>query len=362
MTMGSIPETIKISPSSAEDFARAILATHGVRPDRAALMASALVLADLRGVDTHGLNRLPGYVARITAGVTEPSPDVKFHDKTPVMSLLDARNTFGFIAGSLAVDKCIEMAETFGMGMVAVRNSNHYGMGATYVLRAIRKGFACFAFTNASRAMPPWGGAEALLGTSPFAVGVPGGDEGDFVLDMSPCVAARGKIRKACRRGEPIPLGYALDRQGRPTTDPEAALDGGVVLPIGGPKGSGLAMMMDIFSGVMTGAAFAGGVNDQYNVLDKPQGVGHWFFVFRPELFLEGGMAQFRERMDVLLRAVRSSKKAEGFDRIYVSGEMEAAMEKQRALEGIPFTQSEVDTLHELGKQSGVGNRLERIL
>lgn len=360
--MGSLTETINVSASSAEELARAILVAHGVQSDRAGLMASALVLADLRGVDTHGLNRLPGYIARITAGVVDPSPEVKFHDKTPIMSLLDARNTFGFVAGSLAVDKCIAMAENFGMGMVAVRNSNHYGMGATYVLRAIQKGFACLAFTNASRAMPPWGGAEALLGTSPLAVGVPGGDEGDFVLDMSPCVAARGKIRKACRRGESIPEGYALDREGRPTTDPEAALDGGVVLPMGGPKGSGIAMMMDIFSGVMSGSAFAGGVNDQYHVLDRPQNVGHWFLVFRPELFLEGGMEEFRRRMDVLLKTVKTSQKAEGFDRIYVSGEIEAAMEERRKREGIVFTQYEIDTLHELAKRSHVINRLERAL
>ncbi|KAK6823456.1 hypothetical protein RU639_005827 [Aspergillus parasiticus] len=114
------------------------------------------------------------------------------------MALLDAKNTFGFVAGSLAIDKCIEMAHTYGMGMVSVRNSNHYGMGATYVLRAIEQGFA---YINASRAMPPWGGAEALLGTSPFAVGVPGGGEGDFVLDMSPCVAAKGEDEEGCETG-----------------------------------------------------------------------------------------------------------------------------------------------------------------
>jgi LDH2 family malate/lactate/ureidoglycolate dehydrogenase len=130
-------------------------------------------------------------------------------------------------------------------------------------------------------------------------VGVPGGEEGDFILDMSPCVAARGKIRKAARRGEAIPEGYALDSQGRSTTDPVAALDGGVVLPMGGPKGSGLAMMMDIFGGVMSGSAFAGDVNDQYKVMDKPQNVGHWFLVFRPEVFLDGGVAEFKQRMDL---------------------------------------------------------------
>lgn len=358
MSSSGPPSVINISSKSALAFAEAILISCKVPADRAGLIASALVLADLRGVDTHGINRLAGYIARLEAGVLDPAPELSFAVKTPVMALLDARNTFGFVAGSLAVDKCIEMAETYGMGMVAVRNSNHYGMGATYVLRAINRGYACFAYTNASRAMPPWGGAEALLGTSPFAVGVPGGQEGDFVLDMSPCVAARGKIRKAARRGESIPEGYALDQDGRSTTDPIAALNG-VVLPIGGPKGSGLAMMMDIFSGVMSGSAFAGGVNDQYKNLKEPQNVGHWFLVFRPEVFLDGGMGEFKQRMDVLMKTVRGSKKAEGFGRIYVSGEMEAAMEEKRKTEGIPFASTEVDALHALGEASGVGLKLQ---
>lgn len=347
---------VNITPESAEALAKEILIAYDVPQERADLMASALVLADLRGVDTHGINRLAGYISRVVAGVVDPNPDIDFSIKTPVMASLDAKNTFGFVSGSLAVDKCIDMARTFGMGMVAVRNSNHYGMGATYVLRAVRQGFACFAFTNASRAMPPWGGAEALLGTSPFAVGVPGGEEGDFVLDMSPSVAARGKIRKAARRGEKIPEGYALDAEGRATTDPEAALKG-VVLPMGGPKGSGLAMMMDIFGGVMSGSAFAGNVNDQYKVMDKPQNVGHWFLVFRPELFLDGGMEEFRERMDTLSAKVKGSRKAKGVNRIYVSGEIEAETEERRRSEGIPYTQSEIDALHDLARESGVDAR-----
>lgn len=350
--------TVNVTPSSAESVAKQILVSHGVPPDRAALIASALVLADLRGVDSHGVNRLPGYIARIVAGVVDPNPEINVIEKTPVMALIDARNTFGFVAGTMAVDKGIEMAETYGMGMVAVRHSNHYGMGATYVLRAVRRGFACFAYTNASRAMPPWGGAEALLGTSPFAVGVPGGEEGDFVLDMSPSVAARGKIRKALRRGETIPGDYALDKEGRPTTDPAAALDGGVVLPMGGPKGSGLAMMMDIFGGVMSGSAFAGGVNDQYKAMDKAQNVGHWFLVFRPEVFLDGGVVEFRARMDVLLRRVRDCRKAKGVSRIYVSGEIEAEVEERRKKDGIPYSQAEIKTLHALADESGVKQRL----
>lgn len=275
-----------------------------------------------------------------------------------MIASLDAKSTFGFIAGCLSVDHCIEMAKVFGMGMVAVKRSNHFRMGATYVLRAVEQGFACFAFTNASRAMPPWGGSEALLGTSPIAVGVPGGSEGDFVLDMSPCVAARGKIRKAARRGEQIPEEYALDSHGKSTTDPIRALEG-VVLPIGGSKGSGLAMMMDIFAGVMSGSAFAGSVNDQYKNMEESQNVGHWFFVFKPDIFLNGGVSEFRRRMDDLLRKTRAVKKAEGFDRIFTSGEPESETEQKRRTEGIPFTEGEIDALHELGNKYGVGLRLE---
>lgn len=354
--------TVNVNPTSAHSLVATVLCKYDVPQDRANLIAEALVLADLRGVDTHGINRLAGYIERIKAGVLNPNPTLSFDTKTPVMALLDAQNTFGFVAGCMAVDKAADMARTYGMGVVAVRHSNHYGMAATYLLRAARQGLAAFAFTNASASMPPWGAREPLLGTSPFAVAVPGGKEGDFVLDMSPSVVARGKIRKAARRGESIPEGWALDAEGRSTTDPEAALAGGVVLPIGGPKGSGLAMMMDIFGGVLSGAAFAGRVNDQYKNLKEPQDVGHWFLVFRPDIFLEGGMEELRERMDTLLRRVRECEKAVGVDRIFTSGEIEAAMEVRRSNEGIPYTRGEVDALNSFAEVSGVTVRLEEMV
>lgn len=352
---------VRVSPSSAHSFVIAVLSKYHIPSNRAELIVESLVLADLRGVDTHGINRLGGYIERIKHNVLDPNPDLTFDMKTLVMAHLDAKNTFGFVAASLAIDKGVEMAQKYGMGVVAVKNSNHYGMAATYLLRAIKKGCAAMAFTNASRSMPPWGAKEPLLGTSPFAVGVPGGDAGDFVLDMSPSVAARGKIRKAARRGEKIPEGYALDAEGRPTTDPEAALAGGVVLPIGGPKGSGLALMMDLFGGLMSGAAFAGGVNDQYKNLEEPQNVGHWFLVFRPKLFLEGGIKELRERMDTLLRRVWQCEKAAGVERIYTSGEIEAEMEVKRRKEGIPYSRGEVDGLNALAKQLRADIKLEEL-
>jgi len=183
---------------------------------------------------------------------------------------------------------------------------------------------------------------DGLLGTNPFAAGAPGGKLAPFLLDMSPAVAARGKIRRAERRGESIPLGYALDAQGRPTTDPKAAV-GGVVLPIGGYKGSGLSMLMDILGGVISGAGFAGGVADQYKVYDRAQDVGHFFLAMRPDLFVSAD--DYRARMDTLVARVRDCPKAEGFDEILLPGEPEARLEARHRRTGIPYGPGEIAAL-----------------
>lgn len=347
-----------INHLDASAFVVALLEPLGVPNERSKLVADALVLADLRGVDTHGMARLAGYVNRIRCGVLDPNPELSFSIKAPAMIHLDAKNTFGFVAGCLAIDKAVQAASICGIAVVAVNNSNHYGMGATYILRAINQGYAAMAFTNASRSMPAWGGRNALLGTSPLAVGVPGGpNEGGFVLDMSPTVAARGKIRKAARLGDKIPEGYALDKDGLPTTDPLAALDG-VMLPIGGPKGSGLAMMMDIFGGLLTGSAFGGGVNDQYKNTKEPQGVGHWFMVFKPEIFLDS-REHLDQRMDTLLHTVRSSERAHGIERIYTPGERAAEVEQNRRENGIPFSVEEIASLNSLAEEVGSAVKLQ---
>ena len=183
--------TVQISAEAAHLFAVDVLTHANVPLDRASIVADSLVLADLRGVDTHGINRLPVYVQRVQAGVLIPSPELTFQQRSPVMASLDAKNTFGFVAGRFAIDHAVSMAEAFGVGIVGVKNSGHYGMAATYLLRAIEKGYAAFAFTNASRSMPAWGSKEPLFGTNPFAVGFLGGKQGHFILDMSPSVVAR---------------------------------------------------------------------------------------------------------------------------------------------------------------------------
>lgn len=336
---------------AADAFARALLAAHGVPDADAAVVANCLVRADLRGVDTHGLVRLPGYLDRVRRGLVNPNPELSPLRVTPAAASLDGQNGFGFVVGTRAMQEAIAMATDFGIGIVSARRSTHFGMAACYVLQALEAGFVSLVFSNASPAMPPWGGRGALLGTNPLAAGAPGGRLGPFLLDMSPAVAARGKIRRAARRGERIPLGYALDPAGRPTTDPEAALHG-VVLPIGDFKGSGISMLMDIFGGVLSGAAFAGEVGDQYKAFDRPQNVGHFFLAMKPDLFIP--QEEYRARMDTLVERVHACPKAEGFDEILLPGEPEARQEQIRRRSGIPYAGSEIDSLQEEARRAGV--------
>ncbi len=350
MTATATSDVTRVRPEAVTRFARDLLVRAGLGETDATIVAEALVLADLRGVDTHGIARLPIYLGRLRDGRVKTAPEMTLDKPTPVAASLDGDNGLGFLVGRRAMQEAISMAGEFGIGMVSARNSNHFGMAATYVLQAVEAGYIALVFTNASRAMPPWGGREPLLGTSPFAAGAPSGNEVPFILDMSPSVAARGKIRRAERQGQAIPEGWALDAQGRPTTDPSEAMKG-VVLPIGGPKGSGLAMLMDILGGVFSGAGFAGGVRDQYKETE-PQNVGHLFMAIRPGLFMSE--ADFRARMDVLVRTVHGAPTAEGFDVVLMPGEIEARLEADRRNTGIPYSERELELLRAAATEYGV--------
>lgn len=329
-----------------------LLAKHGMPDDDAWVTARCLVEADLRGVETHGVVRLPHYLNRVRLGLMKVRPDIRVTRTTPVAAAVDGDDGFGFVVATRAMTEALDMAATYGIGMVAVRRSNHFGMAASYVLQAVRAGFMSMVFTNASRSMPPWGGRDAVLGTSPFAASAPGGEGPPFVLDMAPAVVARGKIRLAAKRGQPIPEGWGLDKEGRPTTDPNAVLDDGVVLPIGGPKGSALSMMMDIFGGVFTGSAFAGDVTNHTLEFTKPSDVGHFMLAIKPGLFVSE--ADFRTRMDVLTSRVKGGRRAHGVDEIFVSGEPEALQEAERLRTGIALPQAELGALMQDARAAGV--------
>ncbi|ROV96063.1 hypothetical protein VPNG_09129 [Cytospora leucostoma] len=349
--MSQQSELVYIPQGTALAFTRRLLTANGVSPEDADIVADNLVSADLRGVDSHGINRLPSYIKRIRQGVLDPRAQPSLEHVTPVVAHVDGHNAFGAVVAKKAMTAAVEMARTFGIGMVACKRSNHFGMSAWVVQQAIDAGMMSLVFTNSSPALPAWGGKEQLLGVSPIACGAPG-EPIPFILDMAPSVAARGKIYKALRRGDTIPDDWALDKQGSRTTDPAEALDGGSMLPMGGPKGSGLAIMMDVFSGVFSGSAFAGHVAGPYDP-SRPADVGHFIVAMKPDLFLSA--EEFRGRMKYLYERVVGSDKMADVDRIYFPGELEILRREERLISGIPYASAEIKTLNEEAKTASVG-------
>ncbi|OCT46391.1 putative oxidoreductase [Cladophialophora carrionii] len=338
-----------VTGEQARQFVREVLQGNGVPEENSKIIANCLIQADLRGVDTHGMNRIPSYMERIRHGVLDPVAEPAFHQITPVVGRVDGRNAFGFLCAHLGMKHAIEMARTYGIGMVSVKHSNHFGMSAWIVQQAIDTGMMSLVFTNSSPALPVWGGKEKLMGVSPIACGAPAGAAPPFILDMAPSVAARGKIYKAKRRGEKIPLDWALDKDGKQTDDPAAALEG-VMLPMGGPKGSGLSIMMDVFSGVLSGSAFAGHVANPYDP-SRPADTGHFLVAIKPDLFMS--LDDFKARMDYLYQRVVGSEKMVGVDRIYFPGEIEQITAAERSQTGIPLVKAEVDALNAEAERVG---------
>ncbi|KAJ5772661.1 hypothetical protein N7520_003190 [Penicillium odoratum] len=308
-----------INHNDLQNFINQILIANGTSPTHAAITSKCLVSADLRGVDTHGSNRIPSYMERVRQKALNPSAIPTMHQKTPIAAQVDGQNGFGFVAAHMAMTRAIEMAQIFGMGMVSVKHSNHFGMSAWLVKQALEAGMMSLVFTNSSPALPAWGGREKLMGVSPIACGAPSFEE-----------------------GEKIPEDWALDKDGNRTDDPAKALEG-VMLPMGGPKGSALSIMMDVFSGVFSGAAFAGHVTNPYDP-SKPADVGHFIVAIKPDLFMS--MEEFKERMDYLYKRVVESEKMEGVERIYFPGELEIITEEKRLFEGIPFAEAEIASLN----------------
>jgi L-2-hydroxycarboxylate dehydrogenase (NAD+) len=341
------PPPAYVSAQALRAFVGEVFQAHGLPPADARTVAEGLVLANLRGVDSHGVARLPMYCERLRQGVLEPEPKIVVAQVSPGALSIDGGNGLGFVVGRRAMAEAIGLAQTQGLALAGVRHSNHFGMSAFYVLQALDAGMISLVFTNSSPATPVWGGREKFLGASPFAAGAPGGSRGPFVLDMACTVTARGKLKYAAQRGEPIPPGLALDRDGRPTTDGNAAFEG-VVLPFAGPKGAGLSMLMEVLCGVLTGAGFGGQVKNPYSGLTGAQDVGHFFMAIRPDLFV--AREDYEARMDCLVERSKGQPLAEGFDEILMTGEPEFRTQETREHRGIPLT---ADVIESLERESG---------
>ncbi len=332
-------------------YAAAMFRSAGMSESDARLIAGDLVKANLRGVDSHGVSRIPMYLERLRRGLVNPRPEVRVTKVAGAVAKVDGDNGMGFVASDVAMNTACDLAGDMGIGMAGVHRSTHFGMGACYALRAIERGFISMIFTNSSPAIPMWGGRTAFLGASPIAAGIPGGKHPPFVMDMAMTVIARGKIRLAAMKGDPIPEGLALDTDGNPTTDAAKAFEG-VCLPFGGVKGSVLATLMDLMSGVFTGANFGGEVKSLYFDHSEPQNVGHLFFAIRPDLFLS--LTDFGARMDEFYGRIKDLPRAAGVNEIMLPGEPEQRREDQRRRDGIPVTANVVADLVAEAKAAGV--------
>jgi LDH2 family malate/lactate/ureidoglycolate dehydrogenase len=344
------PSALRFPDGVLRDYAAAVLEHLDVPTSDAREVADNLVLAELRGVDSHGLIRLAVYARRLKAGLVNARPEIRTRTPRPAVALVDGDNGLGAVVGARAMEKAIEIASTQGTGLVSVRRSNHFGPAAFYVLRAVRRGFIGCAISNAPPNMAAFGGRVRFLGTNPFAVGIPAGKEQPLVFDASSSVAARGKIIAAAERNLPIPVGWAVDSDGTPTTDARRAL-AGAVLPFGGAKGSAISFIIDIISGVHSGAAFALHLNTLEN-LEAEQDLGHAFFAMRTDLFQTA--EEFARRMDEILGMLKATPPAAGVERVLVPGEIEYRTEARLRAQGIPLPPELVAQLKTLGRECGV--------
>jgi LDH2 family malate/lactate/ureidoglycolate dehydrogenase len=339
---------MKISPDDLRAVARDILRGFQATEEEAKLVAESLVRADMRGTDTHGVHFLTLLSSRVDAGMIRIPTRVEVVKDEDATALIDGGDGLGQMAAFRAMELSIQKARLFGVGTVLARNTNNVGILAFYADHAARQGMVGIAMSNAAPAMSPWGGTAPFFGTNPISIAVPSDSKDPVVLDMSSSVVARGKIRRAERLKEAIPPGWALDANGAPTTDPSAAM-AGTLLPIGGPKGYGLALMIDVLTGMLSSSKFGPDVKTFHEPVG-PTGIGICMIAIDIERFMPRD--QFASLMQVYLGSIRSSEKVAGVSRIFLPGEIELEREKRSEAEGIELSAAVAGKLNQLLKKA----------
>ena len=325
----------RAAPEELHSLLIAIFMRCGMRADDAALLTESLVAADLRGVHSHGTMRAAEYVKKLTVDGVDPRGRPSIARDSGTCLVIDGGNAMGQVASHFAMQRVVERTAELGISAAAVRGSNHNGAMAFYAMQALPYDMIGLATTNALPTMAPWGAAERLLGINPLGIAIPAGEELPIVYDAAFSGSSHGKIRIYEQRGEPIPEGWALDAHGQPTTDPALAIDG-LLIPIGGYKGTALAMIMGILSSMLSGAAYGTELGDMERGPD-PGRDGHFLLAIDIGRFED--IDRFKERVDNAIRQVRAAKPAPGVDRVYAPGELEFLTEEQYRRDGIPLTE-----------------------
>ena len=364
-------EETRVGPEPLKDFCRRVFERLDVPEDDARVTADVLVAADLRGIDSHGVARLRRYVNGLRLGTMAAQPKAEVITDTPATALIDADAGLGQPVSYRAMDLAIQKALQVGAGFVTVRNSNHYGIAGYYAMMALEHGCIGMSMTNAAVLVVPTFGRDAMLGTNPIAVAAPAGQEPPFVLDMATSTVPRGKLEVYNRLGKSLPTGWATDETGTPTDDAARVLAnfqqqaGGGLLPLGGAgetlgghKGYGLALWVDVFCAVLSGAAFATLVYPKdTDGKPLPSSIGHFFGAWRVDAFRP--LEEFKSAMDELQRLLKNAPRAAGEDRIYIHGEKEHDESERRSRDGIPLNPKVAADLRDVAEELGVDYDLE---
>jgi len=355
------PPTFSID--QLREFSTRVFQASGVPDDDAALAAEVLASADLRGIDTHGVARLPQYHEMLALGRINPRPEIRVVRESPSTATVDGDNGLGLVVGPRANRMAMDKAEAVGSGWVAVRNSNHFGAGEYYPLQGLPRELIVWAMTNSPPQVAPLWGAEKMLGTNPMAIAFPGLEEPPVVIDFTASAVAFGKVEHAARRGVSIPEGCAIDRDGRMTTDPNEMLNGGALLPLGGDhahgghKGYCLAAMVDLLSAALPGANWGPFPPPFPAHLPAPSrhvglGVGHLFGALQISAFIDP--LEFRRQVDDWVRTMRGTRPAAGTTGPLIPGDPNRLAAEARREGGIPVIVSVVESLRRLSQATGV--------
>lgn len=330
-------DSILVSAVSLHDYCKALFAHLGLSEQHAELSAESMVLTNLWGIDSHGVLRLPIYIERMINGAINVNPSIATAGQQSAFEVLDGDGGLGYVVGHLAVEKAIEKAKNSGIGAVAVRNSNHFGAAALYAKKATDAGMIAISMTNVGPNLVVPGGSKPITGNNPLAFGAPTRSGFPMLLDISMSAVAGGKLLLAQEKSESIPEGWATDKEGHPTTDPHAGF-GGFLLPLGGHKGFGLSLMIDIMCGVMSGGAFQFGITSMYNKPNDSSETSHMMIVINPTVSME--MDAFLDNMDAFCKTVKSSPMWDEKQSMYIPGELEHLKKQERLVTGIPLPKS----------------------
>ena len=347
-------EIRRVSFDDLKNFCKQAYMKAGVPQDEAEIVADLLVRSDLRGIETHGVTRLPIYIQRLKKGFVRAHCQLTIVKEKGPTAFLEAHGSMGHIAAYRGMEKAIQKAEEHGIGFVSVKDSGHFGVAGLFPMMALKKDFIGYIVSNSAPMMFPWGGKERIIGNNPLAYAFPADQYLPVVLDFSLSVVSSGKLILCRKKGEKIPLGWAVDKEGVPTEDPYEGYEGGGSLaPVGGHKGYGLVLAHEMLTAVLTGGKWTKNIKSLYEEdPSRIQGTCHSFMALDPDCFM--GREEFKKNVDRYIKSIKESAKAKGAQEILVPGEPEYRTETQFLQDGIPLAPNTVKEITTLGKSLGL--------